>query len=49
MPISLENQIAENAEKYRRRYQQAGDFVEEPEESLETHDGDCRPYGRYSS
>ena len=30
--------------KYRRRYQKAGDFIEEPEESPETDDGDCRPY-----
>lgn len=48
LPVSLENQITENAEKYRSRYQQAGDFVDKPEESLETHDGDCRPYGRYT-
>ena len=25
--VSLENQIAENAEKYSRRYQQAGYFI----------------------
>lgn len=27
MSVSLENQIAENAEKYSRRYQQAGYFI----------------------
>lgn len=44
MPVESEYQAAEDAEKYRRRYQKAGDFIEEPEESPETDDGDCRPY-----
>jgi len=49
MPVESEYQAAEDAEKYRRRYQKAGDFIEEPEESPETDDGDCRPYRRNSS
>ena len=44
MPVESEYQAAEDAEKYRRRYQKAGDFIEEPEESPETDDGDRRPY-----
>ena len=44
IPVESEYQAAEDAEKYRRRYQKAGDFIEEPEESPETDDGDCRPY-----
>lgn len=44
-----EYQATEDAEKYRRRYQKAGDFIEEPEESPETDDGDCRPHGRHAS
>lgn len=43
MPVESEYQAAEDAEKYRRRYQKAGDFIEEPEESPETDDGDCPP------
>ena len=35
MPVESEYQAAEDAEKYRRRYQKAGDFIEEPEESPE--------------
>ena len=38
MPVESEYQAAEDAEKYRRRYQKAGDFIEEPEESPETDD-----------
>ena len=41
MPVESEYQVTEDAEKYRRRYQKAGDFIEEPEESPETDDGDC--------
>lgn len=41
MPVESEYQAAEDAEKYRRRYQKAGDFIEEPEESPETDDGDA--------
>ena len=44
LTVESEYQAAEDAEKYRRRYQKAGDFIEEPEESPETDDGDCRPY-----
>jgi len=44
LPVESEYQATEDAEKYRRRYQKAGDFIEEPEESPETDDGDCRPY-----
>lgn len=48
MPVESEYQAAEDAEKYRRRYQKAGDFIEEPEESPETDDGYGGPYGRYA-
>ena len=49
LPVESEYQATEDAEKYRRRYQKAGDFIEDPEESPETDDGDCRPYRRNSS
>ena len=32
LPVESEYQATEDAEKYRRRYQKAGDFIEEPEE-----------------
>ena len=44
-----ENQVAEDAEQYRCRQQETGDFIDKPEESPETDDGDRRPYRRYAS
>lgn len=40
----LEDQITEDAEQYRRCQQEAGNPVDEPEESPEADDGDRRPY-----
>lgn len=45
----LEHQIAEDAEQYHRCQQEAGNPVNEPEESPETDDGYSRPYRRYAS
>lgn len=44
IPVLSEDQITEDAEQYRRRDQQAGYFIEEPEEPAETDDGDRCPY-----
>ena len=45
MPVESEYQAAEDAEKYAAATRKAGDFIEEPEESPETDDGDCRHTG----
>ena len=44
-----ENQITEDAEQYRRCQEEAGNPVDEPEESPEADDDDRRPYRRYAS
>ena len=44
-----EYQVAEDAEQYRRCQQEAGNPVNEPEESPETDYGYSRPYRRYTS
>ncbi|MCM0221117.1 hypothetical protein J8L06_20875 [Bacteroides fragilis] len=44
IPVLSEDQITEDAEQYRRSQQEAGNPVDEPEESPETDDGDRRPY-----
>ena len=44
-----EDQITEDAEQYRCRYQKARDLIEKLEEAAETDDGDRRPYRRYAS
>ena len=46
--ILSEYQKTEDAEKYGRRYQNTGNPVQEPEESLEAHDGYRGPHGGYS-